>query len=188
MAQSMFGGVIEFFIKLGVYDVVLPFLLVFTIVFAILEKTKVLGTADGKPNGPPNKNINSMTAFVIAFMVIASAQLVEIILKVSSQFVILLLLSVLFLILLGSFLQQKEAGVFLEEKWLRWLFTIIMLLGILLIFLNAIETESGVTWLQVILDYLSGNWSSTAVASILLLLGMIGYMYFIVSEPEKKSN
>ena len=42
--QSVFRGIIEFFEKIGIYDVVLPFLLVFTIVFAILEKTKVFGT------------------------------------------------------------------------------------------------------------------------------------------------
>ena len=43
---SAFRGAIEFFDKIGVYDVILPFLLVFTIVFAILEKTKVFGTDD----------------------------------------------------------------------------------------------------------------------------------------------
>ena len=38
---SGFRGVIDFLGKLGVYDVILPFLLIFTIVFAILEKTKI---------------------------------------------------------------------------------------------------------------------------------------------------
>ena len=60
-----FRGVIVFLEKLGVYDVVLPFLLVFTIVFAILEKTRVLGTddIDGKPW--PKKNLNAVVAFVV---------------------------------------------------------------------------------------------------------------------------
>ena len=38
---SAFRDVINFFGEIGLYDVVLPFLLVFAIVFAILEKTKV---------------------------------------------------------------------------------------------------------------------------------------------------
>ena len=48
--ESAFRGIIGFLDKIGVYDVILPFLLVFTIVFAILEKTKVLGLdkIDGK--------------------------------------------------------------------------------------------------------------------------------------------
>ena len=41
--ESVLGGVIDVFERIGVYDVVLPFILVFTIVFAILEKTRVLG-------------------------------------------------------------------------------------------------------------------------------------------------
>ena len=35
---SVLGNTIEFFTRFGMFDVVLPFLLVFTIVFAILEK------------------------------------------------------------------------------------------------------------------------------------------------------
>ena len=41
---STFREVLLFFEQIGIYDVVLPFLLVFTIVFAILEKTKLFGT------------------------------------------------------------------------------------------------------------------------------------------------
>ena len=77
--ESAFRGMIGFLNKLGVYDVILPFLLVFTIVFAILEKTKILGIdkIDGKELG--KKNINAMVAFVIAFLVIASTRLVAVI-------------------------------------------------------------------------------------------------------------
>ena len=46
MTETAFGSVIVFFQDLGMYDVVLPFLLVFAIVYAILEKTKVFGTEE----------------------------------------------------------------------------------------------------------------------------------------------
>ena len=42
--SSVFANAIQFLDRLGVYDVLLPFILVFAIVFAILERTKVLGT------------------------------------------------------------------------------------------------------------------------------------------------
>ena len=42
--ESSFRGVLGFFAKIGVYDVLLPFLLVFTIVYAILDKSMILGT------------------------------------------------------------------------------------------------------------------------------------------------
>ena len=57
--ESVFRGVMTFFDKLGIYDVVLPFLLTFTIVFAILEKTKVLGTESIEGKSYSKKNLNN---------------------------------------------------------------------------------------------------------------------------------
>ena len=59
--------VINFFGELGIYDVVLPFLLVFTIVFAILEKTKVFGMEEIDGKKYTRKNINAIVAFVVSF-------------------------------------------------------------------------------------------------------------------------
>ena len=151
--DSTLRGVIDFFDKLGIYDVLLPFLLVFTIVFAILEKTKVFGTEQIGGNTVTKKNLNSMAAFVMAFLVVASSQLVEVITKVSSHMVVLLMLSVLFLILVGSFYKEGE-GVFLEKNW-KNLFMVIMFVGIVLIFLNALTNDNGDTWLEWFYDYMN---------------------------------
>src|SRR3989344_4535790 len=110
---SPFREVIEFFDRIGLFDVVLPFLLVFTIVFAIFEKTKVLGMEEIEGKKYTKKNLNAMASFVIAFLVIASSQLVEIITTVSANSVIVLFLSVLFLLLVGSFYKEGES-VYLE--------------------------------------------------------------------------
>lgn len=180
---STFREILLFFNKIGVYDVVLPFLLVFTIVFAILEKTKVFGQEDVEGRKLTRKNINAMVAFVIAFLVIASSQLVEIITTVSSWMVILLMLSILFMILVGSFWKEGE-GVFLEKGW-RSLFMIIMFVGIVVIFLEAIKTESGEPWLEYMFNYVVNNFTSTAVASIILILIMIGMVWVVIREPTR---
>ena len=60
-------------------------------------------------------NLNSAAAFVIAFLVVASSELVGIITEVSSKFVVLLFLIVLFLLLVGSFFKEESYGVFLEK-------------------------------------------------------------------------
>ena len=100
--ESVFRGIIQFFEKLGVYDVILPFILIFTIVFAILEKSRVFGTEKIKGDEYTRKNLNSMTAFVMAFLVVASTRLVAVINQALAHMVLLLLLSVCFLILIGS--------------------------------------------------------------------------------------
>jgi hypothetical protein len=183
---SNFREILVFFDTIGVYDVILPFLLIFTIVFAILEKTKVFGTEEVSGQKTTRKNVNSMVAFVIAFFVIASARLVEIVTTVSSWMVILLMLSVMFLILIGSFYKEGE-GVFLEKGW-KNMFMIIMFVGIIAIFLEAIKTEDGTPWLEYIFTYVVGNFTSTAVASIILVLVMVFFMWFIVREPRAHAD
>lgn len=180
---STFRNALLFFDKIGIYDVILPFLLVFTIVFAILEKTKIFGTEEVEGVKISKKNLNAMTAFVISFLVIASSKLVEIITQVSSQMVILLLLAVLFLLLIGSF-QKEGEPVFLQSGW-HITFMIMMFVGIIAIFLEAIKTESGEPWLEFILIYIRDNFSSTAVSSIILVIVVILAIWFIQREPKK---
>ncbi len=183
---TAFGDVIEFLDRLGVYDVILPFLLVFTIIFAILEKTKVFGTEEVEGQKITKKNLNSMAAFTIAFLVVASSQLVEVVTKVSSQVVVLLLLSIFFLLLVGSFFKEGDST-FLEGNW-KYLFMGIMFVGILGIFLNAIETEDGTPWLEWGWENLTNNWSSTGVASVVLIIVIIAFMFYIVrGEPAQKT-
>ena len=182
---SAFRNVIVFFEEIGLYDVVLPFLLVFTIVFAILEKTKVFGTEqiDGKEYS--KKNLNSITAFVIAFFVIASSKLVEIITTVSSYTVILLLLSVLFLLLVGSFMKEGEGG-FLKGNW-NYFFMIMMFVGIALIFIYALG------WWDVMWGFFRFQTGGEVVGSIILLAIIVLFIWYIVKgEPHtdgvKKDN
>ncbi|MGV8150620.1 MAG: hypothetical protein ACP5NV_02730 [Candidatus Woesearchaeota archaeon] len=51
----------------GILDVILPFILVFTIVFAVLQKTKILGE---EKDGKPRKNFNAVIALVMGLAVV----------------------------------------------------------------------------------------------------------------------
>ena len=126
---GFFVDSIKYLDKIGFYDVVLPFLLVFTILYAVLEKTKVFGT-EGKDNAS-KKNLNAMTAFVIAFLVVASSSLVATISTFVANSVMILVLCVLFLLLVGSFAKPEdmEKGIFLDGKW-KWTFVAIVFIGV----------------------------------------------------------
>ncbi len=180
---SAFRGVIEFFVRLGVYDVILPFLLVFTVVFAVMEKTKVFGIEKtDKGTEITRKNLNAMVSFVVAFLVIASSRLVAIINEALANMVLLLLMSICFLILIGSFMKETKDGVFLKDGW-ETLFMVIMFAGLVLIFLNALD------WLGPMWAYMLDNYDSTVAASLFLVAGTVGFMYWVVKDktPEKKS-
>lgn len=180
MAETILGNVLELFHNLGIYDIILPFLLTFTIIFAILERTKVLGVEEGKTK----KNLNAMVAFVMGFLVVASSQLVQAITTISSQIVVLLMLGVFFLLLIGTFNTDEEnkEGVKLHTAW-KVIFGVIMFIGIVFIFLDAIKTDNK-SWLDVFIDWISQFSTNTAVASIILLIVIIGAVVFITWKKD----
>lgn len=187
---TVLGNVLLFFQRIGIYDVVLPFLLTFTIIFAIFEKSKILGIEKIDDKEYPKKNLNAMAAFVIAFLVVASSRLVEAITRISSNIVILVLLGVFYLLMIGTFWapkDEKEKWTALSGKW-NTLFMIIMFIGIVVVFLDAIRDETGMSWLDHVWNYLSQFWTSTAVASIILIIFLIVFVWFMAKGEEKKKD
>ncbi|MFP4567428.1 MAG: hypothetical protein ACLFN8_00635 [Candidatus Woesearchaeota archaeon] len=184
MSDTVLGNAMEFLMELGVFEVILPFLLVFTMVFAFLEKTKVYGTetymgSDGKTKHEvTRKNLNSMTAFVIAFFVVASAQLVSLISEVTSNVVLLIVLVFSFTLTIGAFHKQEKEGFFLNKTW-SMIFQVIVFVGIAIIFLNALG------WLDIMYDYLANNWSGEIVATVMMLAVFIGFIWYIVRDPSQ---
>ncbi|HLD18397.1 MAG TPA: hypothetical protein VJB90_00095 [Candidatus Nanoarchaeia archaeon] len=175
---SSFREALGFLDNIGVYDVVLPFILVFVIVFAILEKTRVFGVytyPDGKEY--PKKNLDSMVAFCIAFFVIASSQLVEAITKISANMVIILMATVLFLMLAGSFHREDPKGFFLEGGY-KTAFMALVGIGLVVIFLDALKVDENTTWLQQVEQWLGQFSSSSTIASVILIIFTIGIIIF----------
>lgn len=188
--ESAFRGIINFLDKIGVYDVILPFLLVFSIMYAILEKTKVLGVdKDDKGREFTKKNLNSIVSFVIAFLVIASSKLVGLINEAMANVVILALVGVSVLMLLGVLSGTGEFS-FSSNDWKEsytlMFFTAFMVLGVLLIFLHAIPygNESLLEWF---FDYMADNWDSEWVGS-LVFIGLVSLFMWLIVNGEPVTN
>jgi len=190
--MTVFGDSINFLVKLGVYDIILPFLLVFVLVFALLEKTKILGTdsikgKDGEKYEYTKKSLNAMVSFVIGFFVVASTQLVAVINQTLSQVFLLLLLVVCFLLVWGAFHQQTKEGFFLDpkNKYHKFYYSALMaavMIAILMIFLNALG------WLELVYGYLKNNWNTDYVAAVIFILLIIGLMAWITKDPVHESD
>lgn len=186
--DTAFGGVIEFFGRLGIYDVVLPFLLTFTIFFAVLERTKVLGTEEFEGDEYTKKNLNAMVAFIVAFLVVATPKMVAVINEALPNFVLLVLVSISFLMLVGTFYGRDELkeGVKLDKGWKTFLM-ILSFIGVVLIFAHAVPYK-GEPWLVFAWDYVVDNFTSTAVSSVVMILVFIGLMYWITKDNVKKNG
>ncbi len=186
--SSAFGRGVEFLYKLGVYDVVLPFLLVFTLVYAFLEKTKVLGVEtyynedQSKSWKGSRRNLNAMIAFVTAFFVIASSQLVAIINQTLAHTVLLLLLGFCFMLVAGSFYGEAgDKGFELTGTW-RNIFLVITFVAIVFIFFNALG------WLQPIYRWVTSIWSSEGTAAFILVALIVGFIMWIGKDPNAEAH
>ncbi|MBS3134282.1 hypothetical protein J4214_03555 [Candidatus Woesearchaeota archaeon] len=180
---------VDFFRDFGIFDVVLPFLLVFTIVYAILEKTRILGVEKTKDDekGIPNKNLNAMVAFVIGLLVVAASNIVGIINESLPNIVLLLVVSISFLLLIGAFMQTGEMD--FPGKHPRWytFFVIVMFVGTVLIFLGAIRDDKGKSFLTKTYDYIINNFDSAIFASIVIVI-IIVVMIFVITRSPKLSG
>ena len=188
------GKAVEFLRDFGLFDVILPFLLVFTITYAVLEKTRILGTikVTGTDEYIPNKNLNSMVSFVVALLVVATANIVRAINESLPNIVLLLVASISFLLLIGVFL--KDAMDFPKDhpNWNK-AFIIIMFIAVILIFLNAIYmivNGESVSVLEYGINSIIENWSGTVFGAIVVLVVVVIAMVFITrgSSPNKKEG
>lgn len=179
---------LQFLEDFGFFNVVLPFLLVFTLVFALLEKTRILG-AD--KDGNPKKNLDSMVAFVIALFVVISSQIVQVIRESLPIVVLGLIVLISFLLLVGSMMSGRNPFSLEDDKYKEWRigFMIAMLIGVLLIFLGVIRDAAGKTWLSLVWDYTGANWMTGPVVSgIILVIILVLVIWFVTRSPEEKKS
>ncbi len=94
---------LEFFEEYGFYDVVFPFVLVFTIVFATLQKIRIFGEH--------SRRYNTIIAFVIALMFIAATKLVDALNQYLPIVGLVLALFLGLMLILGIFGIKEGSGV-----------------------------------------------------------------------------
>ena len=92
-------AIIEGLEAIGFYNVILPFLLVYVVVFAILEKSNIF--SGGSAQEDQVRKVNAIVAFVFALFVVASLQTVRFIESLIINVVLVIIFILLVLILLG---------------------------------------------------------------------------------------
>lgn len=128
--------------------ILIPFLLVFVLVFAVLQKTKVLG--DGK------KQVDALVALAIGLILVATPAANEFITNITPWLAVGLVVILIYLLLYG-FVGNDEKGIKLEP-WMKSTFAIlavIFVVSLVLVFSGFWDKiTSGVnggTWLPSII-------------------------------------
>jgi hypothetical protein len=170
---SKLQGTIDFLKEFGLFDVILPFLLIFSITYAILSKSEILGKK--------KDNLNSVVSLVFALIVISANKIVTVITSAIPNVLLLVMISFSFLLLVGIFYGE---GNFPDlGKWKDW-FISVMFMGVVVIFLGAWTMDSGENLLSYLFESLYNNMGSDLVGGIILLVVTVAVIKYITRQPK----
>lgn len=141
-------------------NIILPFLLIFTIVFAILQKSKILG--DGK------KQIDALVALAIGLIVVSYAAYTDVISKLLPVMAVLMVVILAFLILYGMAFVNEEFKLHKGIQVTIGIIAVIVVLAALAYFTDAWSYFS--TFLA---GGTIGEWSGSAVVANIILIVII---------------
>jgi len=127
-------------------EIILPFLLVFTIVFAVLERTKVLGEE--------KKQLNAILAFVLG-LIFVTAVFPKTAIGNLILFLTVAIVIVFIILLLWGFIFGEIKEGFKPANWMKWTLGIVVSFALVLVVIWSVGLESGV------LDWMfKRDWSS----------------------------
>jgi hypothetical protein len=181
-----FRGMIQSLYVMGVLDVLLPFILIFTLVFAVLQKTKILGV---DKQDQPRKNFNVIISLVMALGVVIphvtgaymyGLDVVEVINRAIPNVALLVVGIVMVLLVTGVFGNPLKTS----ESYLGSGFIILSILAVGLIFAIAagwIGRYNVPRWLYFVYDP-----QFQALAVSILVFALI--INFITKEDKEKQG
>ena len=152
-------------------NVILPFILIFTVIFAILQKSQILGK--GK------KQIDAIVSLVIALIVISFANAVGVITSLMPFLAVSVIVILVFLILFGMLHKEGEFSI---HKGLRIALGIVA--GIAVIIAVLLSTGA---WDYIRYTWLFGANSSAIITNIVFLI-IVAVAIVVVLWPSKKDE
>tara|TARA_Y100000310_G_scaffold322163_1_gene380859 strand:+ start:8353 stop:8931 length:579 start_codon:yes stop_codon:yes gene_type:complete len=154
--------------QVGGFDILLPFILVFTLVFAVLQKIRLFG--------PKSKNINAVVAVVMALFFLNNTYLIFVLQKFLPNISIVLVVFLMILLLLGIFAGENTFG----DTMMGWAFIASLVAVVFALFSDVFTPGYG--------PYGGlGGWyysidPGTRFMAWLLLIGVIFIMFVMKDE------
>lgn len=111
----------------GIFEHALPFLLIFALIFGILEKSNIFGTKDN-----PNKKINAVIALVVALISLQFNFVSSFFSDLFPKFAVALIILLVILISIGLFTD-------LDNKKTKWILSGIILILLIAVFLGPLR-------------------------------------------------
>ena len=155
-------------------QIILPFLLVFAVVFAVLQKSEILGK--GK------KQIDAIVALVVGLIVIAFGNATGIIVNLMPFLAVSLIIILVFMILIGMLFKEGEFNLDKKIKiGLGIVITVAVIIAVLYL-------TNGFDYVE---SLFSGAGGSTLLANIIfiaLIIGAVAAVVFGGGKPKGENK
>ena len=154
-------------------ETILPFILVFTIVFAILQKSKILGE--------DKKQIDAIVALVVGLVVISFAQATGIIIQMIPFLAVSLVVILVLMIMIGSFNEGKSFDSTFPKGLRRALLAIV----IVAVVIAVLYITEGWKYLY---DLILVPSNSSIFINIVFIAIVIGAIIFVLRSVNPKEK
>ena len=157
----------------GMYEFFLPFLLVFVIVFAILEKTYIFGKNE---NNGPKTNINMVVAVLISLLMVVQTDLVLFMESYLSRMALFMVIGIMFMLVVAMFAGARGNTEF--EGFGLTAGVIIAIVALLWSLSSGMYGSAFPYWFYI----------SESVISVLLMLGVLVLVIALVAKGGNSSS
>lgn len=152
-------------------ETILPFLLVFTVVFAILQKSKILGE--------DKKQVDALVALVVGIILISFGQATGIILQMTVFLAVGLVILLVLMLLLGSFAKE---GDFFKDVLTKPVRIILIVLVSIAVIAAAVYTTG--FW-QYLYDWVYIGTESTTFLNVLFVVIIAAAVVAVILGSKK---
>jgi len=156
--------------SMGFYTYVLPFLLIFTVIFAILEKTQIFGTVKVSGEDYPRTNINSVFSFILSLIVVVNTDVIYLMNIYLSKMSFIIILAIMIMLLTAMISGGEWTGVTFG--------------------FGAILAVGAAIWSLVPYQFGMSRffYISDQTISWLFLFGIIGAVFYYITKTPKPKN
>ncbi|MGC9309436.1 MAG: hypothetical protein ACP5D2_01950 [Candidatus Nanoarchaeia archaeon] len=163
--QSNIGDVLQDWADMGIFDFVLPAILIFAVIYAILEKTNLLGE---------NKGVSVMIAAASGLLALQLGFVQEFFTELFPRFGMAIAVLVVAVILIGFFHEGEEKG---QMKWIGYVLGI----GVVIWALTSWDiwgaSDIGIGW-----------WLRDNFWNLIIAAGLIGLIVWMVKSGSGNKN
>ncbi len=153
---------------------VYPFLLIFFIIFAILEKTKIFG--EGR------KQINALIAFVISFIFVSAIFPKEMVSHLILFLTIAIVIVFVVLIIWGFIMGEEGVKIFENSpKGIKWAIAIFILIVVAI----AVLWAAGIDTASFVDRVFHSTWSNTLWTNLIFIVLVAAALAIVLSTGKK---